>query len=70
LLFCAYTGGNFQRGSALDSAGQHCRSSYVIGRFVERSRQRYGAQSFRRKTPYIQGITGGTDQTSGGCSLC
>ena len=21
-------------------------------------------------TSYIQGITGGTDQTSGGCSLC
>ena len=24
----------------------------------------------RNKKIYIQGVTGGTDQTSGGCSLC
>ena len=26
--------------------------------------------TFRHRSTYIQGVTGGTDQTSGGCSLC
>jgi hypothetical protein len=27
-------------------------------------------KSERKNVAYIQGVTGGTDQTSGGCSLC